>query len=122
VSLPIQGHQADRLESSSLVISWITDVYSQMPFMSGVEVVRALREVGNPLYVVGCTGNALREDQVRHLSMYEESTDIQDEYLKAGADGIIPKPVHQKSVLEQIKLARKRVAGETKPKALQPSD
>jgi CheY-like chemotaxis protein len=41
---------------------------SQMPFMSGVEVVRALREMGNPLYVVGCTGNALREDQVRRLS------------------------------------------------------
>jgi len=38
-----------------------------MPFMSGVEVVRALREMGNPLYVVGCTGNALREDQVRIL-------------------------------------------------------
>ena len=35
-----------------------------MPFMSGVEVVRAVREMGNPLYVVGCTGNALREDQV----------------------------------------------------------
>lgn len=34
-----------------------------MPFMSGVEVVRAVREMGNPLYVVGCTGNALREDQ-----------------------------------------------------------
>ena len=42
---------------------------SQMPFMSGVEVVRALREMGNPLYVVGCTGNALREDQVRLFSM-----------------------------------------------------
>jgi hypothetical protein len=35
--------------------------------MSGVEVVRALREMGNPLYVVGCTGNALREDQVSHF-------------------------------------------------------
>jgi len=46
---------------------------------------------------------------------------VQDEYLTAGADGIIPKPVHQKSVLEQIKHARKRVAGETKPKAIQPS-
>ena len=42
---------------------------SQMPFMSGVEVVRALREMGNPLYVVGCTGNALREDQVRLFSI-----------------------------------------------------
>jgi CheY-like chemotaxis protein len=95
---------------------------SQMPFMSGVEVVRALREMGNPLYVVGCTGNALREDQVRYLITSKASSDDQDEYLKAGADGIIPKPVHQKSVLEQIKLARKRVAGETKPKALQPTD
>ena len=43
----------------------------------------------------------------------------QDEYLSAGADDIIPKPIHQKSVLEQIKHARKRVAGETKPKAIQ---
>jgi len=43
--------------------------FSQMPFMSGVEVVRALREMGNPLYVVGCTGNALREDQVRLFSI-----------------------------------------------------
>ena len=50
-----------------------------------------------------------------------KTTDSQDEYLSAGADGIIPKPVHQKSVLEQIKEARKRIAGKTKPKAIQPS-
>lgn len=43
---------------------------SQMPYMSGVEVVRALREANIPLYVVGCTGNALREDQVYYPSTY----------------------------------------------------
>jgi len=41
--------------------------------MSGVEVVRALREMGNPLYVVGCTGNALREDQVCFVISYSSS-------------------------------------------------
>lgn len=35
-----------------------------MPRMSGVEVARATRELGCPIYIVGCTGNALREDQV----------------------------------------------------------
>jgi CheY-like chemotaxis protein len=37
---------------------------SQMPIMTGVEVAREVREMGNPVYIVGCTGNALREDQV----------------------------------------------------------
>lgn len=37
---------------------------SQMPLMSGVEVAREVREMGNPIFIVGCTGNALREDQV----------------------------------------------------------
>lgn len=32
--------------------------------MSGVEVARAVREMNCPIYIVGCTGNALREDQV----------------------------------------------------------
>ncbi len=45
-----------------------------MPLMSGVEVAREVREMGCPLYIVGCTGNALREDQ--------------EEYIAAGADGV----------------------------------
>jgi hypothetical protein len=56
------------------------------------------------------------------LNMHEPELIPQDEYLSAGADGIIPKPVHQKTVLEQIREARKRVAGETKPKPLQSRD
>jgi CheY-like chemotaxis protein len=45
-----------------------------MPLMTGVEVARAVRELGCPLYIVGCTGNALKEDQ--------------EEYIDAGADGV----------------------------------
>lgn len=67
--------------------------------MSGVEVAHHVRSMDNHIYIVGCTGNALREDQ--------------EEYLAAGADDIIPKPIHQKAVLEMIKEARKRIAGET---------
>ena len=45
---------------------------------------------------------------------------MQDEYIAAGADGIIPKPVHQKAVVESIREARRRVARETAPKDLEP--
>lgn len=67
--------------------------------MSGVEVAHHVRTMGNHIFIVGCTGNALREDQ--------------EEYLCAGADDIIPKPIHQKAVLDMIKEARKRISGET---------
>jgi CheY-like chemotaxis protein len=65
-----------------------------MPNMSGVEVARALRAYPSNIYIVGCTGNALREDQ--------------DEYLAAGADVIITKPIHQSAVMEKLKHARER--------------
>lgn len=78
------------------------DACSQMPLMSGVEVAREVRDMECPLFIVGCTGNALREDQ--------------EEYISAGADEIIPKPIHQKSVEEMIKLARRRTRGETVPR------
>ncbi|RSH89791.1 HisKA [Saitozyma podzolica] len=81
---------------------------NQMPLMSGVEVAREVREMGCSLYIVGCTGNALREDQ--------------EEYLAAGADGIIPKPIHQKVVQDMIREARRRVAGETSLKDLEPEE
>lgn len=64
---------------------------NQMPRKSGVEVVQELREMGSDLFVVGCTGNALREDQ--------------DEYLAAGADEILAKPVHQGDVVEMLRRA-----------------
>jgi CheY-like chemotaxis protein len=53
--------------------------------MSGIEAVQALRASGNRRqFVVGCTGNALEEDQAQ--------------YLVAGANAILPKPVHQKDL------------------------
>jgi DNA-binding response OmpR family regulator len=75
------------------------DWHSQMPLMSGVEVASHVREMGQHIYIVGCTGNALREDQ--------------EEYMSAGADDILTKPIHQKAVLVMIGEARKRIAGET---------
>lgn len=36
---------------------------SQMPVMSGVETARELRRIGCPIFIVGATGNALKEDQ-----------------------------------------------------------
>ncbi|KAK8864179.1 hypothetical protein IAR55_001425 [Kwoniella newhampshirensis] len=113
------GHQVTTAENGKIALGMIKDSFeqtpnspkydvvfldNQMPLMSGVEVAREVREMGCPIYIVGCTGNALREDQ--------------EEYIAAGADGIIPKPIHQKSLVEMIKEARKRVAGETRPKDL----
>lgn len=70
-----------------------------MPLMSGVEVASHVRELGQHIFIVGCTGNALREDQ--------------EEYIAAGADDILTKPIHQKAVVAMIGEARKRIAGET---------
>jgi hypothetical protein len=35
-----------------------------MPLLSGVEVAREVRGMGFPVYILGCTGNVLRADQV----------------------------------------------------------
>jgi CheY-like chemotaxis protein len=86
--------------------------------MSGVEVAREVREMGCPIFIAGCTGNALREDQVGfEVFMGDDMRlTVQEEYISAGADEIIPKPIHQKSVEEMIREARKRVRGETRPR------
>lgn len=75
---------------------------SQMPRMTGVEVASSVRELGATLFIVGCTGNALRQDQ--------------EEYMSAGADRILTKPIKQAAVEDSIREARRRLAGETKPK------
>ncbi|WVQ72758.1 hypothetical protein IAR50_002318 [Cryptococcus sp. DSM 104548] len=111
------GHQVTTAENGKKALEMITDMFNgepgaptfdvvfldnQMPLMSGVEVATAVREMGCPIYIVGCTGNALREDQ--------------DEYMTAGADTILTKPIHQKNLVEMIRDARRRVAGETAPR------
>ncbi|KAG8901544.1 hypothetical protein FRB99_005226 [Tulasnella sp. 403] len=57
---------------------------NQMPVMSGVEMVKKLRELNRVDFVVGVTGNALKEDQ--------------QEYLDAGVDAVLTKPVKEASL------------------------
>ncbi|KAK4699327.1 hypothetical protein P7C70_g6934, partial [Phenoliferia sp. Uapishka_3] len=69
---------------------------NQMPLMTGEEAVRTLREAGRDDYVVGCTGNALTEDQLS--------------YLRAGANQIIPKPILLGQISQALANARERKA------------
>ena len=76
--------------------------------MTGVEVASRVRELGCPLFIVGCTGNALRQDQ--------------DEYIDAGADRILTKPIKQAGIEECVAEARRRLRGETVPQGFQNHD
>ncbi|KAJ3995246.1 hypothetical protein F5050DRAFT_1573979 [Lentinula boryana] len=59
---------------------------NDMPVMTGEDAVRVMREAGRyDIFVVGCTGNALTDDQKR--------------YLDAGADDILIKPINFKYAL-----------------------
>jgi CheY-like chemotaxis protein len=69
---------------------------NQMPQMSGLEAVSRLRAAGREDLVVGVTGNALIRDQ--------------DEYLNAGVDHVLIKPVLEKSLRRILSLARQRTA------------
>lgn len=55
-----------------------------MPVMTGEDAVRELRARGRTDLVVGCTGNALTEDQLN--------------YMEAGADKVLAKPIMMKYV------------------------
>ncbi|KAF9649944.1 hypothetical protein BDM02DRAFT_3093963 [Thelephora ganbajun] len=67
---------------------------NQMPVMSGVEMVRKLRKLGRKDLVVGVTGNALLPDQ--------------EEYLEAGVDHILTKPVREENVRKMLVIADER--------------
>ncbi|VDB95608.1 unnamed protein product [Peniophora sp. CBMAI 1063] len=65
-----------------------------MPVMTGEETVRRLRSLGRDDLVVGCTGNALSEDQ--------------SAYIEAGADRVLTKPIMLKDLKAVLEVARKR--------------
>ncbi|KAG8851507.1 hypothetical protein FRB96_009180 [Tulasnella sp. 330] len=68
---------------------------NQMPVMSGVDMVRKLRSLGrSDYYVVGVTGNALKEDQ--------------EEYMDAGADAVLTKPVKEQNLKNCLLAADER--------------
>ncbi|KAI0058853.1 hypothetical protein BV25DRAFT_1918961 [Artomyces pyxidatus] len=67
---------------------------NQMPVMSGLKAVSRLRELGRKDFVVGVTGNALLADQ--------------EEYLEAGVDHVLTKPVLERSLRNMLVLAGER--------------
>ncbi|CAE6417607.1 unnamed protein product [Rhizoctonia solani] len=64
---------------------------NQMPLCSGLEVMRQLRSIGRQDFVVGVTGNALKEDQ--------------EEYYEAGVDHVLTKPVLEGSLKQMLVMA-----------------
>jgi CheY-like chemotaxis protein len=69
--------------------------HSQMPIMTGTETARHTRALGNTVYIAGCTGNALKEDQAQ--------------YIAAGADIILTKPIKLAGIEGVIEKARERL-------------
>ncbi|KAG8761318.1 hypothetical protein FRC11_014076 [Ceratobasidium sp. 423] len=67
---------------------------NQMPLCSGLEVMRQLRSIGRQDFVVGVTGNALKEDQ--------------EEYYEAGVDHVLTKPVLERSLKQMLVMADER--------------
>ncbi|KIP07109.1 hypothetical protein PHLGIDRAFT_71543 [Phlebiopsis gigantea 11061_1 CR5-6] len=67
---------------------------NQMPVLSGLETVAKLREMARRDFVVGVTGNALLSDQ--------------QEYLDAGVDHVLTKPVYEKSLRAMLTIADER--------------
>ncbi|KAL4078679.1 CheY-like superfamily [Scleroderma yunnanense] len=67
---------------------------NQMPIASGLEVVTKLREMGRQDFVVGVTGDVLVEDQ--------------REYLEAGVNHVLTKPVFEASLIEMLSIAEER--------------
>lgn len=102
------GHCVASLENGSLALHAVrkahgtADAYdvvfldNQMPVLTGVEAVSLMRLGGLDVFVCGVTGNAAREDQ--------------EEYLDAGADRVLTKPVREAALREVIDLAMARSA------------
>ncbi|KAJ7509919.1 hypothetical protein B0H11DRAFT_1961525 [Mycena galericulata] len=67
---------------------------NQMPLLSGKNAVAKLREQGRSDFVVGITGNALLEDQ--------------EEYIAAGVDHVLTKPVNEQALRRMLVLADTR--------------
>ncbi|KAJ3810140.1 Tco5, signal transduction HAMP domain histidine kinase [Lentinula aff. lateritia] len=67
---------------------------NQMPVLSGVKAIAKLRNLGRRDFVVGVTGNALVSDQ--------------REYLDAGVDHVLTKPVLERSLRNMLQLADDR--------------
>jgi CheY-like chemotaxis protein len=70
---------------------------NQMPVMSGLKLVEKLRALGRTDFIVGVTGNALLSDQ--------------EEYLDAGVDRVLTKPVLERSLRDILIVADEKRKG-----------
>ncbi|KDR80820.1 hypothetical protein GALMADRAFT_241276 [Galerina marginata CBS 339.88] len=71
---------------------------NQMPVMSGLKVVEKMRQLGRTDFIVGVTGNALLSDQ--------------EEYLDAGVDRVLTKPVLERSLRDILVMAEEKRKGQ----------
>ena len=90
---------------------------NQMPVMSGVEMVRKLRKLGRKDLVVGVTGEfRFYSTPSVYLSVGSNHADFvgnallpdQEEYLGAGVDFILTKPVREENVRKMLTIANER--------------
>ncbi|KAF8628700.1 hypothetical protein AX17_005923 [Amanita inopinata Kibby_2008] len=92
-SLPIleRKHAGKDLNEEKYALVFLDN---HMPVLSGLKMVQKLRAMGRKDFVVGVTGNALLSDQM--------------EYLEAGADRVLTKPVTMSSIQDILALASER--------------
>ncbi|GLB41632.1 putative his Kinase A (phosphoacceptor) domain containing protein [Lyophyllum shimeji] len=91
---PILEQKREELEITPEGTFAVVFLDNQMPVLSGLKTVKKLRELGRKDLVVGITGNALLTDQ--------------QEYLEAGVDRVLTKPVLERSIRDVLLLADER--------------
>lgn len=95
-SLQLQGNAVT--EDTRFAIVFLDN---QMPVMTGVQLVQMLRKMGRRDLVVGVTGNALLPDQ--------------EEYLEAGVDHVLTKPVREENVRAMLSIADEKRKSSRRP-------
>ncbi|RDB15349.1 Autoinducer 2 sensor kinase/phosphatase LuxQ [Hypsizygus marmoreus] len=87
-----QGHEEKAFtEEGKFAVVFLDN---QMPVLSGLKAVEKLRDLGRKDFIVGVTGNALLGDQ--------------KEYLEAGVDRVLTKPVLERSLRDMLVQAEER--------------
>ncbi|QRV74014.1 protein-histidine kinase [Ceratobasidium sp. AG-Ba] len=93
--LPPSSSRSESPVVGALTTSKYAVVFLDNQYVScGLEVMRQLRSLGRQDFVVGVTGNALKEDQ--------------EEYYEAGVDQVLTKPVLERSLKQMLVMADER--------------
>jgi len=90
-----QQHESPIFEEGKFAVVFLDN---QMPVMSGLKVAEKMRQLGRTDFIVGVTGNALLSDQ--------------EEYLDAGVDRVLTKPVLERSLRDILVMAEEKRKGQ----------